>query len=82
VRSGSGNYTSSAASAKPPAKLDATLGSRVRVTRGKLLGASGVIETIPLEPQFTPSGLVAPGANIKFNSDTLFIPWANLELIE
>jgi hypothetical protein len=82
VRSGSGNYTSSAAAAKPPAKLDATLGSRVRVTRGKLLGASGVIETIPLEPQFTPSGLVAPGANIKFNSDTLFIPWANLELIE
>jgi hypothetical protein len=82
VRSGSSNYTSFSAPAKPSAKSEATLGSRVRVTRGKLLGASGVIETIPLEPQLTPSGLVAPGANVKFNNDALFIPWANLELLE
>jgi hypothetical protein len=78
----SGNYASFSAPAKPLFKAEATLGSRVRVTQGKLLGASGVIETLPLEPQLTPSGLIAPGANVKFNNDILFIPWANLKLIE
>ena len=60
---------------------EAKVGSRVRVTRGRLLGASGAIDSIPTEAQPTESGVVAPGALIKIHGATHFIPWANLELV-
>ena len=58
------------------------VGSRVRVTQGRRLGGSGLINAIPAEPQVTESGLLARGPLVKFNDDISFIPWANLEQIE
>lgn len=60
---------------------EATVGSRVRVTRGRLLGASGAIDTIPAEALATESGVVAPGAYVKIHGASHYIPWANLELV-
>ncbi len=60
---------------------EATVGSRVRVTRGRLLGASGAIDSIPAEALPTESGVVAPGAYVKIHGASHYIPWANLELV-
>ena len=61
--------------------LEVAMGSQVRVTRGKLLGSTGTIATIPSEPQPTEAGIIAPGAFVKFSDEVLFVPWANLEQI-
>jgi hypothetical protein len=80
VRAGVGSYSSTPL-AKASAKPDVTIGSRVRVIQGKLLGTTGIVESIPLEPRATPAGIIAPGANVKFNNDVIYIPWANLEQV-
>jgi hypothetical protein len=74
------NYTA-AAPAKSQQSPEVTVGSRVRVIQGELLGANGVIESIPSQPQATAAGIIAPGANVKFSHELFFIPWANLEQI-
>lgn len=56
-------------------------GRRVRVTCGRLLGASGAIRSIPPAPQPTDAGIVAPGAYVEIENQVHYIPWANLELI-
>ena len=66
-------------SSKP---IEATVGSRVRVTYGKFMGASGTIEAIPDEPQATETGIITPGATIKFINGRSYIPWANLQQID
>ncbi len=60
---------------------EATVGSRVRVTRGRLLGASGAIDSIPPEALATENGVIAPGAYVKIHGASHYIPWANLELV-
>ncbi len=60
---------------------DVGVGSRVRVTRGRLLGASGTIDSFPSKPQATEAGIVAPGAYVKLNDTLYYIPWANLEQV-
>jgi hypothetical protein len=55
------------------------VGSRVRVVRGKFMGASGTVQAIPAQPQSTEAGIVVPGAQVKFDTATHYIPWANLE---
>jgi hypothetical protein len=72
------NYTS----AKSPQKSEVTIGSRVRIIRGKSLGASGIIDSIPPEPEMTAAGIIAPGAKVKLNNEVVYIPWANLEQID
>jgi hypothetical protein len=62
--------------------LKVAVGSRVRVTYGKFMGASGTIETIPAEPQTTEIGIIAPGAIIKFSNERHYLPWANLQQID
>ena len=62
-------------------KHEVRVGSRVRVIRGELLGASGIIDSTPAEPQATEAGLTAPGAYVKIEDRLIFIPWANLEKI-
>jgi hypothetical protein len=61
--------------------LEIREGSHVRVTRGKLLGATGYISSMPAEPQPTESGIMAPGAFVTIDNQPHFIPWANLEQI-
>lgn len=80
-RTGSGSYSSFSPSTKPSEKPEVTIGSRVRVIQGRLLGATGIVDSIPPEPQTTPAGIIAPGANVKFNTEIIYIPWANLEHI-
>jgi hypothetical protein len=55
------------------------VGSRVRVSYGQLLGASGTIASIPTKPQATDAGIVAPGAYVMIDNTSRYIPWANLE---
>ena len=57
------------------------VGSRVRVTQGKLLGATGHIDSLPPEPQPTGSGIVVPGAYVTIDEQVHYIPWANLEQV-
>ena len=59
----------------------ARVGSRVRVTCGPLLGASGAIDSIPEKLESTASGVVAPGAYVKIHGTLYYIPLANLELV-
>lgn len=56
-------------------------GSRVRVTAGQFLGASGTITTLPPQPQASASGLVAPGAIVNLGETSPYIPLANLEQV-
>jgi hypothetical protein len=60
---------------------DIKIGSHVRVTRGRLLGATGHIDSLPTDPQPTESGIIAPGASVTIDQQLHFIPWANLEQI-
>lgn len=60
---------------------EVAMGSRVRVTHGKLLGTTGTIATIPSEPQPTEAGIIAPGAFVKFSNEVQYVPWANLEQV-
>ncbi len=76
------SYTGSSAAAGNQENLEATVGSRVRIIRGNLLGVSGAIDSIPLEPQPTEAGIIAPGAYVKVNNQVQFVPWANLKQIE
>lgn len=76
---GAGPSYTAAAAAKSQQAPEVALGSRVRVIQGGMLGSNGVIESIPLQPQPTAAGIIAPGANVKFGHDVFFIPWANLE---
>jgi hypothetical protein len=64
-----------------PKVEDVGVGSRVRITRGQLLGASGIIDSVPSKPQTIQSGLAAPGAYVKIDDTLHYIPWANLEQI-
>jgi len=59
----------------------AEVGSRVRISRGRLLGASGVIDSFPPKPQAIESGVVASGAQVMIDGVPHYIPWANLDLI-
>ncbi len=61
--------------------LEIKVGSHVRVTRGRLLGATGHIDSLPADPQPTESGIIAPGAFVTLDKQLHFIPWANLEQI-
>jgi hypothetical protein len=60
---------------------DVKVGSRVRIIRGKLLGATGHIDSLPSEPQPIESGIVAPGAYVTIDNQVRYIPWANLEQV-
>lgn len=75
--------TNTSKNSAPPTtqSSEAVIGSRIRVTQGRLLGASGTIHSIPSEPQTTEAGLPALGANVKVNNQIHFVPWANLEQI-
>jgi hypothetical protein len=57
------------------------IGSRVRIVRGKFLGASGLIDSLPPEPQITEAGIATAGAYIKLAETKAFIPLANLEQV-
>jgi len=57
------------------------VGSRVRVTAGQYLGASGTIATLPPQPRASASGLVAPGAIVNLGEASPYIPLANLEQV-
>jgi hypothetical protein len=57
------------------------VGSHVRVTRGKLLGATGHIDSLPAEHQPTESGIIAPGAYVTIDGQLHYVPWANLEQV-
>ncbi len=78
----SNSYTTSSRIAANSAKIEAQIGSRVKIIQGKLLGVSGTIEAILPQPQMTEVGIIASGANIKVNNDIYFIPWTNLKLID
>ncbi len=79
--------TSSTRNLSPPAESPEAqrgvvrVGSRVRVTCGPLLGASGAIDSIPEKMESTASGVVAPGAYVKIHGTLYYIPLANLELV-
>ncbi len=77
----SGSQTDYSAPPKEPAEQEIGVGSRVRVTRGSLLGASGKIDSIPSEPKATEVGLVVPGAYVTLGNTKHYIPWANLEQV-
>jgi hypothetical protein len=80
-KAGRNDYSASRSSPEKRSHSEAAIGSRVRITRGILLGASGTIESVPTKPQLTDAGIIAAGAVIKLNNESYFIPWANLELI-
>lgn len=69
------------AATEEPAKRPVGIGSRVRITWGRLLGASGAIDSIPPQTQPTESGVLAPGAQVTIEGVSHFIPWANLEQV-
>ena len=79
--------TSRSRSSIPPSTDDDSqtreikVGSRVRITRGVLLGATGHIDSLPAEPQPIESGLVTSGAYVTINNQLHYIPWANLEQV-
>lgn len=76
-----GSQADFAASTTEPGKNVVQVGSRVRVIRGKWLGASGLIDSLPAEPQPTEAGIVTSGAYVKFDNAVHYIPWANLERV-
>lgn len=73
--------SSSYATQEKEEATEVTEGSRVRVTRGTLLGTTGTIQSIPLEPEATSAGIIVPGAQVQFNDGVRYIPWANLERV-
>ncbi|MCB9101487.1 MAG: hypothetical protein H6632_18255 [Anaerolineales bacterium] len=73
-----GTYSGSSQPEKP---TPVTEGSRVRIIQGQHLGASGSIVNIPAEPQVLTTGILALGANVKFQNEVIFVPWANLEQV-
>jgi hypothetical protein len=75
------SYTTLPTSTGQPEKQEITVGSRVRVIQGKSLGASGIIDSLPPEPQPTETGIVAPGAYVNFNNEIHYVPWTNLEQV-
>ena len=70
-----------AVSAEKGSKPGLAVGSRVRVTAGQFLGASGVIAALPPKPQASASGLLAPGAIVNLGQASPYIPLANLEQV-
>ncbi len=74
--------TTGAAGVLPPPPLSAEAGARVRVTAGAQIGAIGKIVAISKAPQLLDSGIHAWGAEIECNSERVFVPWENLELID
>ncbi len=67
--------------AEPQPGRDIRVGSRVRVTWGNWLGATGHIDSVPPQPQPTEAGVIAPGAYVNIDTQAHYIPWANLEQI-
>lgn len=67
--------------AAAPMEEEIRIGSKVRLTRGRLAGCHGVIESLPPEPHITEAGIPAMGAHVKIDDALHFIPWANLEQI-
>ena len=76
-----GGYVSLPEAPKKQDKTEVVVGSKVRVIQGAFLGNSGTIDLLPPEPQTTESGIIAPGAFVKFSTDVHFIPWANMQII-
>lgn len=70
-----------AVSAEKEIKSVLAVGSRVRVTCGQHIGASGTVTTLPPKPQPLETGLVVPGAIVNLGDASLYIPLANLEQI-
>ncbi|MCB0162972.1 MAG: hypothetical protein KDI79_02025 [Anaerolineae bacterium] len=68
-------------SSQPEKPTPVTEGSRVRIIQGQHLGSSGTIVNIPAEPQVLATGILALGANVKFQNEVVFVPWANLEQV-
>lgn len=58
-----------------------SVGSRVRITRGTLLGAQGVIDSVATEPQSNGAGLTMPGVYVRLDGAIHYVPWMNLEEI-
>ncbi len=73
--------TLSAAETPPEKPAVVRPGSRVRVTYGHLLGSIGIVASLPDQNQVLESGLSLPGAVVKFDDTSHYIPWANLEQI-
>lgn len=65
-----------------PENSDLEIGSRVRIIHGYLMGANGIVDSIPAEPQQIDTGQVVPGGIVKIDNTRHYIPWANLELIQ
>lgn len=82
LAAGSAATSSPTINAESQKTTTVTKGSRVRVTRGRRLGSTGAIDSLPAEPHPTEAGILVPGAYVSFNDGTQFIPWANLEFIE
>lgn len=70
-----------ALSAEKEAKRQLEVGSRVRITRGRFWGASGVVNALPAKPQAVEAGLVVPGAVVTLPDVSPYIPLANLEQV-
>lgn len=66
---------------EPGGKRTLEVGARVRVTRGRFVGASGHISALPANPQVTEGGVSALGAQVALPGELAFIPLANLEQI-
>jgi len=64
-----------------PENADLEIGSRVRIIRGRMMGAAGVVDTIPAHAQQIDTGQVIPGVLIKIDNTRHYVPRANLELI-
>lgn len=71
-----------ASAGRPDKPNPVSEGSRVHVIQGQYLGYSGIIDSVPAEPQVMATGILALGANVKLNNEVVFIPWANLEQID
>ena len=76
-----GGYVSLPPAPEKREKTEAVIGRKVRVIQGPLMGNSGTIDLIPPDPQATESGIIVPGAFVKFSNDVHFIPWANMQFI-
>ncbi|RLC90648.1 MAG: hypothetical protein DRI37_00790 [Chloroflexi bacterium] len=57
------------------------VGSRVRALRQPYLGMSGTVVNLPQGPRSLKTGARLPGAEVDFDGETIFLPFANLELL-
>ena len=57
------------------------VGSRVRALRQPYLGMSGTVVSLPSGPVSLKTGARLPGAEVDLDGETVFLPFANLEML-